>query len=64
LILTVAFWAASSFTYIEQETSGFNSPYAGPNSLSPDRGAETADATIYLGARLWPGVEGWINCSF
>jgi high affinity Mn2+ porin len=51
----------AQFTYIEQETSGFNAPYAGPNSLSPDRGAETADATIYLGARLWPGAEGWIN---
>ena len=49
------------FTYIEQQTSGFNAPYTGPNSLSPDRGAETADATIYLGARLWPGAEGWIN---
>ena len=49
------------FTYVEQETSGFNAPYTGPNSLSPDRGAETADATIYLGARLWPGAEGWIN---
>src|SRR3979490_2362065 len=49
------------FTYIEQESSGFNAPYAGPNSLSPDRGAETADATLYLGVRLWPGAEGWIN---
>jgi high affinity Mn2+ porin len=49
------------FTYVEQETSGFNAPYAGPNSLSPDRGAETTDATLYLGARLWPGAEGWIN---
>jgi high affinity Mn2+ porin len=49
------------FTYVEQETSGFNAPYAGRNSLSPDRGAETIDATLYLGARLWPGAEGWIN---
>jgi high affinity Mn2+ porin len=49
------------FTYIEQETSGFSAPYAGPNSLSPNRGAETTDATIYLGTRLWPGAEGWIN---
>ena len=51
----------AQFTYVEQETSGFNAPYAGPNSLSPDRGAETIDATLYLGARLWPGAEGWIN---
>jgi high affinity Mn2+ porin len=48
-------------TYVEQETSDFNAPYAGPNSLSPDRGAETVDATLYLGARLWAGAEGWIN---
>src|SRR5450432_1592330 len=49
------------FTYVEQETSGFNAPYSGPNSLSPNRGAETTDATLYLGARLWRGAEGWIN---
>jgi high affinity Mn2+ porin len=49
------------FTYVEQETSAFNAPYAGHNSLSPDRGAETTDATLYLGARLWPGAEGWID---
>ena len=49
------------FTYVEQQTSDFNAPYAGPNSLSPNRGAETTDATLYLGARLWPGAEGWIN---
>src|ERR1700732_469761 len=49
------------FTYVEQETSRFNAPYAGANSLSPDRGAETVDATLYLGTRLWPGAEGWIN---
>jgi high affinity Mn2+ porin len=49
------------FTYVEQATSAFNAPYAGANSLSPNRGAETADVTVYLGARLWPGAEGWIN---
>jgi high affinity Mn2+ porin len=49
------------FTYVEQETSGFNAPYSGPNSLSPNRGAETTDATLYLGARLWSGAEGWVN---
>jgi high affinity Mn2+ porin len=49
------------FTYVEQETSGFNSPYAGVNSLLPDRGAETTDVTLYLGARLWRGAEGWID---
>jgi high affinity Mn2+ porin len=49
------------FTYVEQETSGFNAPYRGANSLSPNRGAETTDATLYLGARLWPGAEAWLN---
>jgi len=49
------------FTYVEQSTSDFNSPYRGTNSLSPNKGAETNDATLYLGARLWPGAEGWIN---
>jgi high affinity Mn2+ porin len=48
-------------TYVEQSTSDFNAPYRGPNSLSPDKGAETTDATLYLGARLWTGAEAWIN---
>jgi high affinity Mn2+ porin len=49
------------FTYVEQETGGFNAPYRGANSLSPNIGAQTADASLYLGTRLWPGAEGWIN---
>jgi high affinity Mn2+ porin len=49
------------FTYVEQETNSFRAPYAGPNSLSPDKGRETTDATLYLGARLWAGAEVWIN---
>jgi high affinity Mn2+ porin len=48
-------------TYIEQETDGFHAPYAGPNSLSPDSGREAADATLFLGARLWRGAELWVN---
>lgn len=48
-------------TYTEQETNGFDAPYGGPNSLSPSIGRETADATLYLGARLWRGAELWIN---
>ena len=47
-------------TYVEQETGSFNAPYAGPNSLSPRHGKETADATLYVGARLWAGAEGWL----
>jgi high affinity Mn2+ porin len=48
-------------TYTEQETDGFHTPYAGPNSLTPDSGRETTDATLYLGARLWRGAELWVN---
>ena len=55
------FAAHVQFTYTEQETSGFNAPYSGPNSLSPNRGAETIDATLFLGARIWPGAELWVG---
>jgi len=48
-------------TYVEQETGSFTAPYSGPNSLSPNSGRETADTTLYIGARLWPGAEGWIT---
>jgi len=47
-------------TYVEQETDGFASPYAGANSLTPDRGAETTDATLYLGVRPWGSAELWL----
>ncbi|HEX4645818.1 MAG TPA: carbohydrate porin [Verrucomicrobiae bacterium] len=56
-----AFALHGQFTYIEQETSGFNAPYRGTNSLSPNRGAETTDATLYLGAKPWCGAEIWVN---
>jgi high affinity Mn2+ porin len=56
-----AFAVHGQFTYVEQESSDFNAPYRGANSLSPNRGAETTDATLYLGSRLWPGAEGWLN---
>jgi high affinity Mn2+ porin len=56
-----AFAVHGQFTYVEQSTSDFNAPYRGTNSLSPDKGAETTDATLYLGARLWRGAEGWID---
>ena len=48
-------------TYVEQETNSFAAPYRGPNSLSPDIGRETADVTLYMGARLWSGAELWLN---
>jgi high affinity Mn2+ porin len=49
------------FTLVEQDVSGFNAPYAGPNSLTPDRGKETTDLTLFFGARLWRGAELWIT---
>jgi high affinity Mn2+ porin len=48
-------------TYVEQETDGFNAPYSGPYSLTPKRGKETVDATLFLGARLWSGAEIWFT---
>jgi high affinity Mn2+ porin len=47
-------------TYVEQGTDSFAAPYSGPNSLSPNSSRETVDATLFIGARLWPGAEGWI----
>ncbi len=49
------------FTFVEQATSDFRSPYQGENSLSPRIGRETVDATLYLGARLWRNAELWAN---
>ena len=55
-------WAVhGQFTYVEQEADAFNAPYAGPNSLTPDQGRETVDATLYLGARLGSSAEVWLN---
>jgi high affinity Mn2+ porin len=48
-------------TFVEQLSSPFHAPYSGPNSLTPSRGAETIDATLFLGARLWRGAEAWVN---
>jgi high affinity Mn2+ porin len=48
-------------TYVEQETGGFSSPYSGYNSLTPNTGAETTDAGLDIGARLWRGAELWFD---
>jgi high affinity Mn2+ porin len=48
-------------TYTEQDDNDFRAPYRGPNSLTPDRGRETTDVTVFAGARLWRGAEFWIN---
>jgi high affinity Mn2+ porin len=56
-----AFAVHGEFTYIEQEDSGFSAPYAGPNSLTPDQGRETVDASLSIGTKLWSGAQLWIN---
>jgi high affinity Mn2+ porin len=55
-------WAVhGQATYVEQETDGFHAPYRGPNSLTPHRGRETTDVTLYAGVRLWRGAEFWLD---
>ncbi len=48
-------------TFLEQYVFPFRNPYVGPNSLIPNEGRETWDATVYLGMRLWQGAELWVN---
>ena len=48
-------------TYISQYVFPFRNPYSGQNSLAPNQGRETWDATVYLGMRLWQGAELWLN---
>src|SRR5450755_3988421 len=43
-----SFAVHGQLTYVEQESNAFNAPYRGPNSLSPDEGRETFDATLYI----------------
>jgi high affinity Mn2+ porin len=48
-------------TFVQQYAFPFQAPYRGANSLDSGAGRETWDATFYIGARLWPGAELWIN---
>jgi high affinity Mn2+ porin len=48
-------------TFLEQYDPPYRSPYTGPNSLIPNLGRETFDATAFLGWRLWDGAELWVN---
>src|SRR5580704_10590228 len=48
-------------TYTNQYVAPFRAPYAGPNSLDPNTGRETFDATLFAGLRLWRGAEPWVN---
>jgi high affinity Mn2+ porin len=56
-----AYAVHGQLTYVEQGTSDFMAPYRGTNSLTPNIGEETVDATLYAGLRLWPGAEIWVN---
>jgi high affinity Mn2+ porin len=48
-------------TFLEQYDPPFRSPYTGQNSLIPNLGRETWDATLFLGFRLWTGGELWVD---
>jgi high affinity Mn2+ porin len=48
-------------TYVEQHVDHFRSPFSGSNSLTPNQSRQTADVTLYVGARLWQGAELWMN---
>ena len=48
-------------TFTQQYAFPFRAPYRGPNSLDPNSGRETWDAVFYLGWRLWPDAELWVN---
>ncbi len=48
-------------TFLSQYVFPFRNPYSGQNSLAPNQGRETWDATAFLGMRLWQGAELWVN---
>lgn len=56
-------WAVhGQATFIEQYHPAFRSLYRGANSLDPgSRGDETANVTLYAGARPWDGGEAWAD---
>lgn len=58
---SAAFAIHGQATFTLEGTPGFRSPYAGPNSLTPNQAKETIDATLFAGVRPWRGGELWIN---
>ena len=56
-------WALhGQLTNVTQRNNRFRSPYSGTNSLNAQgRTEETTDATLYVGLRVWPGAEFWLN---
>jgi high affinity Mn2+ porin len=60
--LEVDQWAVhGQTTLLDQYALPFHAPYSGANSLASNSQRETWDATLYLGRRLWPGAELWID---
>ena len=51
-------------TFIEQYAAPFQSPYIGPESLSPDQGRESLDFMYFIGVKLWKDAEFWIDPEF
>lgn len=52
-------------TEVAQGQPGFRSPYRGTNSLPPDDDfRQTSSFDIYLGARLWPGGEVYVDVEY
>lgn len=50
------------FTNVTQFHPAFTAPYSGTYSMSPSKASnETSDLTLFLGIRLWPGSEIYIN---
>jgi high affinity Mn2+ porin len=60
---TPEWWSVhGQFTNVTQYHPRFTSPFRGPNSLDPgNRGNETVDATLFLGIRIWDGLEFYAN---
>jgi high affinity Mn2+ porin len=56
-----AFAAHGQTTFVEQYAPPFRSPYVGQNSLIPNQGRETWDATFGVGVKLWRGAEFWFD---
>jgi high affinity Mn2+ porin len=49
-------------TYVTQQHAAFNAPYSGTNSLIPAHETKSSfTATMFAGARLWPGAEIYVN---
>ena len=52
-------------TEIGQGQPGFRSPYQWTNSIPPDDDfRQTSTFDVYLGARLWPGGEAYVDVEY